>query len=99
MSKAILVDNTVVKVNDLFAWAEWFEKNGNKRIVSQDKIKGVLVSTVFLGVDYGFYTERPLWFETMIFGGTHDGFQKRYTTYDEAVEGHKEALKLVEGSK
>ena len=31
----------------------------------------------------------------MIFGGEHDQYQERYSTWDEAIEGHKNACKLV----
>ena len=53
------------------------------------------VSTVFLGIDYGFGAGEPVLFETMIFGGKHDGFQNRYLTWKEAEKGHKKAMELV----
>jgi hypothetical protein len=31
----------------------------------------------------------------MIFGGEHDQYQERYTSYEDALEGHKIALNLV----
>jgi hypothetical protein len=31
----------------------------------------------------------------MIFGGEHDQYQMRYTSYKDALEGHKKALELV----
>jgi len=37
----------------------------------------------------------PLLFETMIFGGEHDDYQERYSTYEEALEGHQRAIQLV----
>ena len=37
----------------------------------------------------------PILFETMIFGGEHHEYQERYTTWDEAIKGHKEAVALV----
>ena len=54
----------------------------------------ILVSTVFLGLDHGFGGV-PMLFETMIFGGKHDMFQERYTSLQEAEEGHALALELV----
>lgn len=52
--------------------------------------ENICVSTVFLGVDHNFYGEgAPLLFETMVFGGEQDGYQMRWSTYDEAVAGHK----------
>jgi hypothetical protein len=58
----------------------------------------VFVSTVWLGLDHGFgYTDRPLIFETMIFGGDYDGGEWRYSTLDEALEGHQRACVLAFG--
>jgi hypothetical protein len=34
-------------------------------------------------------------FETMIDGGEHDMYQKRYSTWEEAEKGHGEAIRLV----
>jgi DNA-binding LacI/PurR family transcriptional regulator len=33
--------------------------------------------------------------ETMIFGGEHDQYQERYTSYEDAVKGHQIALNLI----
>jgi hypothetical protein len=69
----------------------------NKRnFVAQDELGSIRVSTVFLGIDHNLSGKGPpLLFETMIFGGTHNDYQKRYSTYKEAEEGHKEACKLA----
>jgi hypothetical protein len=74
------------------------ESNGS-RIVAVDTIGDARVSTVFLGLDHNYSFEGPpvLW-ETMIFGGEHDSYQTRYTSKDDAVKGHEEALRLVRGS-
>lgn len=51
----------------------------------------VEVSTVFLCLDHSLGLEPdtpPLLFETMVFGGTHDGFAVRYSTWDAAARGH-----------
>lgn len=55
----------------------------------------ITVSTVFLGLDHNYGIGPPVLFETMIFGGEHDGYQERYCTWDEAVEGHEVAKKLI----
>jgi len=31
----------------------------------------------------------------MIFGGEHDQYQERYTSYEDALKGHQTALNLV----
>jgi hypothetical protein len=89
----ILVGKEPKPVDDLIEWAKSFE--GQNRIVEQTQIGDVKVSTVFLGLDHSFGGGEPLLFETMIFGGKEDGFQDRYSTWDEAVEGHKKAVELV----
>lgn len=77
-------------------WAKWLEnlENNEKRIVKQDKLSsGVLVSTVFLGLDHGFgHTNLPILYETMVFGGKLSEKQERYFTREEALAGHQKWL-------
>jgi hypothetical protein len=78
----------------LMEWAEWFE--GGNRIVEQTDVNpDVRVSTVFFGLDHQFGDGPPLLFETMIFGGPHDQYQERFSTWDQAESGHRAALKLA----
>jgi len=91
--KYILDKKKIVETNDLLKWAEWFESAD--RHVGKKTIKGVEISTVFLGIDHSFGREKPLLFETMIFGGEHDGYQERYSTYEQAELGHKKAVAKV----
>jgi len=77
-------------------WAA--QMSGVSRTVAQTKLKGANISTVFLGLDHSFSDEGPpLLFETMIFGGEHDQYQDRCTTWDEAEAMHQKAVKLVKG--
>lgn len=94
----ILVDRKPVKV-PLLEWAGWLDSKDRR--VALDKIsfldedgeRHVQISTVFLGLDHNFSNEGPpILFETMIFGGNSDGFQNRYSTWEEAEEGHKKAI-------
>lgn len=78
---------------DLMTWARWFETA--ERHVAQDYIGEARVSTVFLGLDHSFGSGPPLLFETMIFGGPHNDYQERYSTWEEAEAGHAKALALV----
>lgn len=73
---------------------------GSDRRVGDDTVAGdVRVSTVFLGLDHQFDDDGPpLLFETMIFGGKHDGYQERYSTWEEAEAGHKIALAIAGGT-
>lgn len=95
MDKAILEGKKVVPVADTLEWARWFER-ANRR-VDESFIGNIRISTVFLGLDHGFSGGRRLWFETMIFGGSHDGYQERYETWEQAEQGHLKALALVGG--
>lgn len=79
--------------HDLFRWAHWYETAD--RTVAKSTINGAEISTVFLGLDHNFHEGRPLLFETMIFGGPHHEFQRRYHTREDAMDGHRWAEHLV----
>jgi hypothetical protein len=55
---------------------------------------GTCVSTVFAGVDY---LSPPRLWETVIFGGARDGYERRYSTRESALAGHDSALALASG--
>ena len=82
---------------DLMTWAKWCESNPALKIVKQEEVHGVKVSTVFLSLDHSFGHGPPVLWETMIFGGEHDEYQERYSTYDDAVAGHQKAVEMVRG--
>ena len=67
-------------------------KDSNARTVKKTKVGVSEVSTVFLGMDHGFGSAKPIVFESMVFGGNNDGMQRRYSTWDEAVKGHNEIV-------
>ena len=92
--KYILKGKKPVLEPNLLRWGKWFE-TGNRN-VGKDNINDIKVSTVFLGLDHSFGHGKPLLFETMIFGGKHDEYQERYESWEEAEEGHKKAVKMVE---
>lgn len=73
---------------DLMTWAEWFEQNRAARRVASDERDDVRISTVFLGLDHGSGDGPPLIFETMVFGGVNDGDTYRYSTWEQAEQGH-----------
>ncbi len=67
----ILDGKTPVPVG-LMEWAEWFGRND--RSVAKDEFEGVVVSTVFLGLDHNFFGDGPpLLFETMVFTDIEGG--------------------------
>lgn len=76
-------------------WAAWFETSAQERVIARDVVrKDVAVSTVFLGIDHGVHGEGVLW-GTMVFGGTYDELQKRYTSREDAIQGHAEIVRRV----
>lgn len=83
----ILDGKKVILCDDVLEWGKFFEKA--ERHVADDTENDVRVSTVFLGIDYSFGQGSPLLFETMVFGGEHDGDTDRYSTWEEAEFGHK----------
>lgn len=65
------------------------------RIVSQDYVSDVFISTTFLGIEHGEDSGHPLLWETMIFGGEHNHYQERYASIEAARIGHKKAVELA----
>lgn len=80
---------------DLLAWGRWMQ-TADRSVAADEPLPNVRVSTIFLGLDHAFRRGAPpvLW-ETMIFGGPHDGYQDRYTSRAEAEAGHRRAVELV----
>ena len=75
-------------------WAKEYEAMGDRHL-GDTIVKGVRVSTVFLGLDHSFGSGPPAVFETMVFNGKLDQYQQRYCTYDEAERGHKRMVHRV----
>jgi hypothetical protein len=89
MIRYILKDRTPIPCVDLLEWAAWFATNKDHMRVARDVIEGVEVSTVFLGLDHQWRIgDKPLLFETMIFGGVHHSFQARASTWIDAETVH-----------
>lgn len=92
---------------ELLEWARWLENNKKNMHVRFNTIKkfNVDISTVFLGLDHGYprwsgHTKsyKPVLFETMIFWPSNeelDQYQERYSTWKEALEGHRKAVRMV----
>lgn len=88
----------------LLEWAAWaFDPDPKvqmrrRRLAYTYIRKFVWVSTVFLAVDHGFSFlpgSKPVLWETMIFGGLHDGYQNRYVSREDARLGHAAAVLLA----
>ena len=80
-------------------YAMMVDKNNRRVALSEIPVAPIRVSTVFLPVDHNLDVDGPpLLFETMTFGGKHDGYQQCYSTREEALAGHARAKKMVEDS-
>jgi hypothetical protein len=84
---------------DALKWAKWLEANIMNRHVADETVGKARISTVFLGLDHAWGGGVPLLYETMIFGGEHDGYQTRCSTKEQAIEQHRAAVDLVSGDK
>jgi len=90
----ILSDKIPVPEPDILKWAMWFE--AAPRTVARTEIDtGETVSTVFLGLDHNFFGGPPLLFETMVFGGKHNLYQVRYSTWEQAETGHNRIVEAL----
>jgi hypothetical protein len=87
--------NEPEECTELLKWASWFETAD--RIVKKSIIGDVRISTVFLSIDHNFSGGKPILWETLVFGGEHDGLMRRYGTYDKALKGHDKVVALVTG--
>jgi hypothetical protein len=94
--KFILDGKTPVPV-DLMTWAKWFETADDKRVVAKSNVGDASVSTVFLGLNHQWGDGPPLLFETIIFGGEHNEWQDRCSTWKDAEAMHQKACALVRG--
>jgi hypothetical protein len=100
MAWYILDNNHKPVPTDVSTASKWMEDNLNRKIVKQENINDdIHVSTVFLGLDHAMpwgKDKTPVLWETMIFGGPNDQeYQERYTSYEDAVEGHKVAVQIA----
>lgn len=89
----ILTEQKEVKrAKNIKEWSEYLQSSNNR--VANDLVGSYRVSTVFLGVDHAFGDGPPLVFETMIFpeDSYKDLYCERYSTYEEAVAGHKRVV-------
>lgn len=76
---------------------QWTVLLADERHIGLDQVGDVEVSTVYIGIDHGHgLSERPLIFESMLFGGDYDGWAWRYATEREARAGHAHLVAAVQ---
>ena len=64
----------------------------NYKFIKVTEVANVKVSTVWLGLDHGFYEKHPIIFETMTFPGNDC---ERYCSLEEAIIGHEKMVEQV----
>lgn len=91
-------DHKIIVTNDVLEWATWFENHAN-RVVKQDTINGIFISTVFIGMGPMFESKKdPLLFETMVFSGPLSDRQWRYASWDAALAGHDRLVTFTQAN-
>lgn len=77
-------------------WGKFMQDSFLRRVAYTEFSKqSVIVSTVFLGLDYSFGEEKPILYETLVMP---DNQIHRYHTKKEALLGHKEIVKKLKNS-
>ena len=95
----ILNGRVPVPCADLAEWAHWFTTAN--RQVARTEIGELILCTVFSGVDYRRFGAScpfdgpPLVFETMVFGDVTGRYVARCSTWEEAEEMHRRAVRLA----
>lgn len=94
-----LNDNHTVRECSRREWSDQFQEmcKNKKRHIAKDIIEDKFISTVWLGTNHNFLGGSPHLFETMIFEGdiSTEIYCERYSSWDDAIEGHKKAIKWV----
>lgn len=77
---------------------EWVARFGEHKPRCLTAVGDVIVSTVYLGLNYQFSPDGPpLFYETMIFGGRRDRYTVRYSSREEAITGHFDQVRATFG--
>ncbi len=91
--KFYILDNKQPKpVSTKYEWETWMYHFESSCIISETMVNGIVVSTHFRGCST---EDDPLLFETVIFGGLHDQYIKKFSTWKEAETAHKRAVVMV----
>lgn len=77
----------------------WTTPEADATRIGYDEIGDVHVSTVWLGMNHQWGDGPPLIFESMIFEGDHDGWQDRYSTKEQAAEGHRRIVEAIKAGR
>lgn len=97
--RCFILDGKTPKEVGFQEYMEWVAAEPDRKVAyTEFPDIDVEVSTVFLfGSSHfpRFMKQPPMLFETMVFGGNHDGWTEKYSTWDEAEKGHESVVKLI----
>ena len=88
----ILKDNQPQLCEDLEEWAMWYGSSSHQ--IASDRVGDVSISTAFIGISAGEIEGLPILFETL---RSSRGVIRRYTTYQQALDGHAEIASGLAG--
>ncbi len=99
----ILDENKNVIPASILEWRQFLENDYDNKIVNQEEISNYVISTIFLGIDHNpewspevDENYKPHIFETIIFKDDNsDIYCRRYSTWEEAGEGHQKAIEWI----
>ena len=89
------VDGAPMEEPDVDRWLLW--RRCANRVVDQTTIGGVMVSTVFMGINFRCSDGPPLLYETTVFGGIYNMDKKLSETRAQALVAHRQAVELAKG--
>ena len=90
----ILNGQKPVRVEDPTKWAEWMRSSVRDRLVGQNIVNGIMVRTVFTGMDLERHRGRPHLFESYAWriGADSPEFTEYFCSWKGAVAGHQRML-------
>lgn len=105
--KFILKDKKPVPCKSVLKWGAWIQENNPP--LAKERVGNKEVSTVFLGMNHNIWGGKRHLFETMVFSTrvrrtnnlfgktrtSYDDYTRRYSTWREAMKGHKEVVGKV----
>jgi hypothetical protein len=96
------IDGNPISLEEWMAARKGREHISEQIARTESRRDDITVSTVFTGLNLTPLADKPMIFETMVFGvyfhrWAEDNYTRRYSTKAEALAGHEEVCKLVFG--
>jgi hypothetical protein len=98
MTKHYVLDGQKpVRVDDPAQWAEWMRDSIQDRLIGQNVVNGIMVRTVFTGIDLESHRGRPRLFESYAWriGSDAPHRTEHYCSWKSAVAGHQNMVERV----